>query len=97
MTVETTPASESPLASYLGEYDPAATVHCNQHILAIAPTITFDGETYPSVEVHEREGFYHASFRLTLTGDAEQRRAVAGDLRAAANAIDAWTKDESDV
>jgi len=98
VTLTTEAPAVEPAERLPWEYDPAApTVHTNTHILVGAPSITFDGRVYPNIDIHDSEGFFHASFRLTLTGNAEQRRVAAAALRATADAIETWTEEPTGV
>ena len=70
------------------------TTYSRIHILAPAPVATFDGQTYPSLQINDRPGFNTlGDARVTLTGTPEQRAEFVAQLRAVADAIEAWTED----
>lgn len=70
------------------------TIVSSLHMLAPAPVIEFDGETYPSLVIEDSTGLAStARFDLSLTGDLGQRRAVARQLHRVASLIGAWPPD----
>lgn len=62
------------------------------HILAEAPDVEFRKDIYPSVTVGE--GL--SQIVVTVTGDAEQRRQFAADLRALADQFEAWVDERAE-
>ena len=68
------------------------TVRSTLHILADAPVVTFDGETFPSLAIGESDALVHdGTFFLSLTGSPKQRAEFAAKLHEVADAIAAWT------
>lgn len=72
---------------------PSANTRTSVHILAPEPVVSFMGDTYPSLVILDvgRPGFYATRLDITLTGSAGQRAVSTAQLRAVADAIDAWT------
>ena len=90
-TADTTPDDE------LYPWEPTALparTRTTVHILAPAPVASFTDYSYPGLTVVDVGGppLYDTRLDVTLTGSAEQRTAFAAQLRAVADAIDAWTK-----
>lgn len=83
----------------------APTVHANIHILSDRPAVSTGVETYPSIRFSENNGgkVDYADLIVTVTGELEDRRAFAAELRRAADEIEQWERppyepfDESDT
>ena len=74
-------------------YIQTPTIYGRVHVLAPTPSVTFNPRTYPSLEIaeHSGEDVAYAGMVLSLTGTEEQRWYFAKQLRAVADAIEAWT------
>lgn len=76
------------------EYALPPTTYSRMHVLAPAPVASFDGKTYPSLDLREGDGpVAYSDVRVTVTGNAAERAEFARQLRAVADAIAAWTSD----
>ena len=81
----------------------APTVHSRIHVLSDRPSVSTGVKTYPSIHFSENTGevIDYADVTVTVTGDVEDRRAFAAELRRAAEVIEQWaetpyTFDEAD-
>jgi hypothetical protein len=76
----------------------SATVYSSIHILAARPAVRVRPTTYLylslSITPDGNAPVDETSLTLTLTGDADDRRAFANALRAAADEIERWEPEQ---